>query len=61
LVKQKRQTRRVMRTPGAIDGQVEVVSMIGDIALYLGKPVVHAHMVVAASDGTAHGGHVLAA
>jgi uncharacterized protein len=44
-----------------IDGQVEVASMIGDIALYQGKPVVHAHMVVATSDGTAHGGHVLAA
>jgi uncharacterized protein len=44
-----------------IDGQVEVVSMIGDIALYEGKPVVHAHMAVATSDGTVHGGHVLAA
>ena len=44
-----------------IESQVEVVSMIGDIALYQGKPVVHAHMVVATSDGRAHGGHVLAA
>jgi len=44
-----------------IDSQVEVVSMIGDIALYQGKPVVHTHMVVATSDGTARGGHVLAA
>jgi predicted DNA-binding protein with PD1-like motif len=44
-----------------IDSQVEVVSMIGDIALYQGKPVVHTHMVVATSDETAHGGHVLAA
>jgi predicted DNA-binding protein with PD1-like motif len=35
--------------------------MIGDIALYQGKPVVHVHMVVATSDGTTHGGHVLAA
>jgi uncharacterized protein len=44
-----------------IDGQVEVISMIGDIALYQGKPVVHTHMVVGTSDGTTRGGHVLAA
>src|ERR1700722_19628389 len=44
-----------------IDSQVEVVSMIGDVALYKGKPVVHMHMVVATSDGSARGGHVLAA
>jgi uncharacterized protein len=44
-----------------ITGQHEVVGMSGDIALYQGKPVVHTHMVVAASDGTAHAGHVLAA
>jgi uncharacterized protein len=44
-----------------IDSQVEVASMIGDIALYQGKPVVHMHMVVATSDGSTRGGHVLAA
>jgi uncharacterized protein len=44
-----------------IDQQVEVISMIGDIALYQGKPVVHTHMVVADSTGTARGGHVLSA
>ncbi len=42
-----------------IDGQVEVISMIGDIALYQGKPVVHAHMVVGSSDGSTRGGHLL--
>ena len=42
-----------------IAGQVEVISMIGDIALYRGKPVVHTHMVVGRSDGTTQGGHVL--
>jgi predicted DNA-binding protein with PD1-like motif len=42
-----------------IDGQVEVISMIGDIAIYQGKPVVHTHMVVGTSDGTTRGGHVL--
>ena len=42
-----------------IEGQVEVISMIGDIALYQGKPVVHAHMMVGTSDGTTRGGHIL--
>ena len=44
-----------------INGQQEVISMLGDIALYKGKPVVHTHMVVGGSDGTTRGGHVLAA
>lgn len=44
-----------------IDTQVEVLSMIGDIALYQGKPVVHTHMVVGLPDGTARGGHVIEA
>jgi uncharacterized protein len=39
--------------------QVEVVSLVGDIALKDGEPKVHAHVVVAKSDGTAHGGHLL--
>jgi predicted DNA-binding protein with PD1-like motif len=42
-----------------IEGQVEVIGMSGDIALYQGKPVVHTHMVVGTSDGTTRGGHVL--
>jgi hypothetical protein len=44
-----------------IDGQHEVIGMSGDIAVYQGKPVVHTHMVVGASDGTTRAGHVLAA
>lgn len=44
-----------------IDQQAEVLSLLGDIAMYQGKPVVHVHMVVAFSDGTAHGGHLLQA
>jgi uncharacterized protein len=44
-----------------IEGQVEVIGMSGDIALYKGKPVVHTHMMVGTSDGTTRGGHVLAA
>lgn len=41
--------------------QVEVLSLIGDIALDKGVPKVHAHVIVAKSDGTAHGGHLLKA
>src|ERR1700731_3622018 len=44
-----------------VNGQHEVIAMIGDIALYQGKPAVHTHMVVAGLDGTTRGGHVLAA
>jgi predicted DNA-binding protein with PD1-like motif len=42
-----------------IQGQVEVLSMIGDIALYNGKPTIHTHMVVGFPDGSTRGGHVL--
>lgn len=44
-----------------IDEQVEVMSLIGDIAEGNNGAVVHAHVVVGKSDGTAHGGHLLAA
>ena len=45
----------------SIDSQVEVLSMMGDIALYKGKPAVHTHMVVGFPDGSTRGGHVLEA
>lgn len=41
--------------------QVEVVSLIGDVALKDGEPSVHAHVVVAKRDGSAWGGHLLEA
>ena len=41
--------------------QVEVLSLIGDVALDEGKPKVHAHVVVGDSRGRAHGGHLLEA
>lgn len=41
--------------------QVELLSLIGDIALKDGQPQVHAHVVIGKSDGTAHGGHLLEA
>jgi predicted DNA-binding protein with PD1-like motif len=39
--------------------QVEVLSLIGDVALKDGKPEVHAHVVVGTSEGAARGGHIL--
>jgi uncharacterized protein len=44
-----------------IHEQVEVLSLIGDVALDRDKPKVHAHVIVGKSDGTAHGGHLLEA
>ena len=41
--------------------QVELLSLVGDIALKDGKPQVHAHAIVGRSDGTAHGGHLVEA
>jgi len=38
--------------------QVEVLSLIGDIATYNGKPIVHMHAVMGRSDGSTVGGHV---
>ncbi len=42
-----------------LNEQVELLSLIGDIALKDGEPQVHAHVVIGKSDGTAHGGHLL--
>jgi predicted DNA-binding protein with PD1-like motif len=41
--------------------QVEVVSLIGDIAVEKDQPKVHAHVVVGKRDGSVMGGHLLAA
>ena len=41
--------------------QVEVLTLVGDIALGQGEPKVHAHVVVGKADGTAHGGHLIEA
>jgi uncharacterized protein len=42
----------------AIKQQVEVVSLIGDIAIFNGVPVVHMHAVLCKPDGSTVGGHV---
>ncbi len=41
--------------------QVEVLSLVGDVAVANGEPQVHAHVVVGKRDGSAHGGHLLEA
>jgi predicted DNA-binding protein with PD1-like motif len=45
----------------SLDEQVELLSLIGDVALKDGNPVVHAHAVIGKRDGTAHGGRLLKA
>lgn len=49
------------QTAVELNEQVELLSLIGDIAVKDGKPQVHAHVVIGRSDGTAHGGHLLEA
>jgi predicted DNA-binding protein with PD1-like motif len=45
-----------------VQEQMEVVSLIGDVALGPdGKPALHPHVVVSRSDGMAMGGHLLEA
>jgi predicted DNA-binding protein with PD1-like motif len=38
--------------------QAEVLSLIGDIAMFDGKPIVHMHAVLGKQDGSTVGGHV---
>jgi predicted DNA-binding protein with PD1-like motif len=54
-----RQTKEYKKIP--VDEQVEVLSLIGDVALDRGQPKIHAHVVVGCSDGTTRGGHLLEA
>jgi predicted DNA-binding protein with PD1-like motif len=41
-----------------VDQQVKVLSLVGDIAAFNGKPVVHMHAVLGKPDGSTMGGHV---
>ena len=41
--------------------QVEVLSLVGDVAQQDGEPKVHAHVVLGRSDGSTRGGHLLEA
>lgn len=47
--------------PIPVEEQVEVLSLLGDVALEEGKPKVHAHVVVGDCRGHARGGHLLKA
>jgi hypothetical protein len=44
-----------------VQEQVEVLSLIGDVALYGTESQLHAHVVVGKSNGSAMGGHLLKA
>ena len=54
-----RKTRDYKKIP--LREQVEVLSLLGDVALDRGEPKVHAHVVVGRADGEARGGHLLEA
>lgn len=41
--------------------QVEVLSLLGDVAVLEGEPVLHVHAVLAREDGSTVGGHLLSA
>lgn len=45
--------------PIAIGGQVEVLSLLGDVAERDGEPALHVHTVLGRSDGSTMGGHLL--
>jgi predicted DNA-binding protein with PD1-like motif len=44
-----------------VNEQVEVLSLLGDVALQQGKPKLHMHVVIGKRDGQAMGGHLLRA
>ncbi len=44
-----------------VDEQVELLSLVGNIADEKGKPHLHAHVVVARYDATTRGGHLVEA
>lgn len=44
-----------------VDEQVEVLSLVGDVALDQGRPKLHAHAVLGRRDGSTVGGHLLEA
>jgi predicted DNA-binding protein with PD1-like motif len=51
--------KEYLRVP--IGEQVEVLSLVGDVAIGEQGPKIHAHVVLGKRDGTAHGGHLLEA
>jgi predicted DNA-binding protein with PD1-like motif len=53
------QTKQYAHIP--VDEQVEVVSLLGDVAVGEGGPALHVHAVLSRSDGSVVGGHLLEA
>jgi predicted DNA-binding protein with PD1-like motif len=53
------QTKEYRRIP--VDEQVEVLSLLGDVAVSEGEPALHVHAVLGKADGSVIGGHLLAA
>ena len=51
------QKKEYLRIP--VQEQVEVLSVIGDVAEADGKPALHIHAVLGRSDGSVVGGHLL--
>ena len=51
--------KEYVKTP--VREQVEVLSLIGNVAQFRGQPTVHAHVVLGKRDGSAWGGHLLEA
>jgi uncharacterized protein len=45
----------------AVEQQVEVLSLIGDVAVADGQPSLHVHAVLGRADGSVVGGHLLEA
>jgi predicted DNA-binding protein with PD1-like motif len=54
-----RERKEYLKIP--FEEQVEVLSLLGDVALKGDEPKIHAHVVVGKRDGTAHGGHIIEA
>jgi uncharacterized protein len=53
--------KKKYQTALKLEEQIELLSLIGDIALKDGEPQVHAHLVIGKPDGSAHGGHLVSA
>jgi len=53
------QSKQYKKIP--VDEQVEVLSLIGDVAVSEGQPTLHIHAVLGKSDGGVAGGHLLSA
>lgn len=41
-----------------LDEQMEVLALVGNVAIHAGEPLVHAHVTLGRRDGTTLGGHL---